>query len=128
MARLHDRLAGRRPLAPARHAERASRTAPGTRPSGMNTTMATKMAPSMKFHRVDIGADHVLDDDDEGRADNRAEQRAGAARDHHQQALRGSSERQRLRADEFVVIDEQDAGDGVSSPENMKAQNRIIQT
>ncbi len=34
------------------HAERVSRTAPGTSPSGMNTTMATKMAPSMKFQRV----------------------------------------------------------------------------
>ena len=28
-----------------------SRTAPGTRPSGMNTTMATKIAPSTKFQR-----------------------------------------------------------------------------
>src|ERR1051326_1052093 len=35
----------------ARHAARARRTAPGTRPSGMNTTMATKMAPSRKFQR-----------------------------------------------------------------------------
>ena len=33
-------------------ADRARRTAPGTSPSGMNTTMATKMAPSMKFQRV----------------------------------------------------------------------------
>src|SRR5712692_8982431 len=30
---------------------RASRTAPGTSPSGMNTTMATKMAPRTKFQR-----------------------------------------------------------------------------
>src|SRR5580692_4131782 len=36
----------------ARHAERDSRAMPGTRPSGMNTTMATKMAPSMKFQRT----------------------------------------------------------------------------
>ncbi len=35
-----------------RHAERASRAAPGTRPSGMKMTMATKIAPSMKFQRV----------------------------------------------------------------------------
>ncbi len=35
-----------------RQAERVNRAAPGTRPSGMNTTMATKMAPSMKFQRV----------------------------------------------------------------------------
>ena len=34
-----------------RQAERASRAAPGTRPSGMNTTIATKMAPSRKFQR-----------------------------------------------------------------------------
>ena len=34
-----------------RQSERVSRTAPGTRPSGMNTTIATKMAPSMKFQR-----------------------------------------------------------------------------
>ena len=35
-----------------RQAKRVSRTAPGTKPSGMNTTMATKIAPSMKFQRV----------------------------------------------------------------------------
>src|ERR1043166_6740149 len=35
----------------ARQAERARRAAPGTRPSGMNTTMATKIAPSRKFQR-----------------------------------------------------------------------------
>ena len=36
----------------ARHAARDSRAMPGTRPSGMNTTIATKMAPSMKFQRT----------------------------------------------------------------------------
>src|SRR5581483_8454698 len=35
-----------------RTAERNSRATPGTRPSGMNTTMATKIAPSMKFQRT----------------------------------------------------------------------------
>src|SRR5579884_569993 len=34
-----------------RHNERDSRIVPGTKPSGMNTTIATKIAPSMKFHR-----------------------------------------------------------------------------
>ena len=38
-------------LALPRQIERVSRTMPGTRPSGMNTTMATKIAPSMKFQR-----------------------------------------------------------------------------
>ena len=90
---------------------RAAR-APGTRPSGMKITMATKIAPSMKFQRVDIGAHHVLDDDDERRTDHRTEQRPGAARDHHQQAFRRCGQRQRLRPDELVVIDEQNSGDG----------------
>ena len=58
-----------------------------------------------------IGADHVLDDDDERRADDRPEQRPGAAGDHHQQRLRRGRQRQGLRADELVVVDEQDAGD-----------------
>src|SRR5262249_59050845 len=31
--------------------KRASRVVPGTRPSGMKTTITTKIAPSMKFHR-----------------------------------------------------------------------------
>ncbi len=35
------------PLAQHRH----SRTLPGTRPSGMQMTMATKIAPSTKFQR-----------------------------------------------------------------------------
>src|SRR3974377_986036 len=34
-----------------RQIERVSRATPGTRPSGMNTTIATKIAPSMKFQR-----------------------------------------------------------------------------
>src|SRR5579862_380893 len=34
-----------------RHAARVRRTVPGTSPSGMNTTIATKIAPSMKFQR-----------------------------------------------------------------------------
>ncbi len=36
----------------ARHAVRDSRAVPGTRPSGMKMTMATKIAPSMKFQRT----------------------------------------------------------------------------
>src|SRR6201981_34126 len=38
-------------LALPRQIERVSRTTPGTRPSGMKTTIATKIAPSMKFQR-----------------------------------------------------------------------------
>ena len=77
----------------------------------------------------DIGADHVLDDDDQRRADDRSEQACRAAGDHHQQAFGGRGQRQRLRADELVVVDEQHAGDARSrSPDSMKAQNRIIQT
>src|SRR5262245_44531757 len=34
------------------HKARLSRTAPGTRPSGMKMTMATKMAPSTRFQRT----------------------------------------------------------------------------
>ena len=60
----------------------------------------------------DVGAHHVLDDDDQRRADDRPEQRSGAAGDHHQQTFRRGGERQRLRADELGVVDEQDAGDG----------------
>src|SRR5262245_5024362 len=36
---------------PAARAQRQSRAVPGTSPSGMNTTMTTKIAPSTKFHR-----------------------------------------------------------------------------
>src|SRR6516165_4092541 len=44
---------GKFDLAPAlpRQIERVSRATPGTRPSGMNTTIATKIAPSIKFQR-----------------------------------------------------------------------------
>src|SRR6516164_1003977 len=38
-------------LALSRQIERVSRATPGTRPSGINTTIATKIAPSMKFQR-----------------------------------------------------------------------------
>src|ERR1700739_1924288 len=38
-------------LARVRQIALVSRTTPGTRPSGMNTTIATKIAPSMKFQR-----------------------------------------------------------------------------
>ncbi len=35
-----------------RIAQRTSRTEPGTKPSGMNRTMATKIAPNSKFQRA----------------------------------------------------------------------------
>ena len=64
----------------------------------------------------DVGADHVLDDDDKCCADDRTQQRGRTAGDHHEQALGGRSERQRLRADELIVVDEQHAGDRAQEP------------
>ncbi len=60
---------------------------------------------------LDVGRDHVLDQRDDGRADDRAGERAGAAEDRHQQDFGGLLQRDRVRAEEQVVVDEQDAGD-----------------
>ena len=59
---------------------------------------------------LDVGARHVLHDDDEPGAHHRAEQRPAAARDHHQERLGRGGERHRLRAHELVVVEEEQPG------------------
>ena len=60
---------------------------------------------------LDVGADHVLHDDDDGRAEDGPEQSGAAAGDHHQQRFRRGRQRADLRADELVVVEEQQARD-----------------
>ena len=77
----------------------------------------------------DVGAHHVLGDDDDRRTDHGAGKRRGAAGNHHQQHLGRGLQRRDLRADELVVVDEQDRRRcPTRKPENRKARNRISQT
>src|SRR6476619_2878409 len=59
----------------------------------------------------DIGRDHVFHQRDDGGADDRAGERAGTAEDRHQQDLGRLLQRDRVRAEEQVVIDREDSGD-----------------
>ena len=54
---------------------------------------------------LDVGRDHVLDQRDDGGADDRAGERARAAEDRHQQDFGGLLQRDRVRAEEQIVVD-----------------------
>ena len=59
----------------------------------------------------DIGADHVLDERDDQRADDRTGERRGAAEDRHQQDFGRLLQGERMRAEKQVVVDEEHACD-----------------
>ncbi len=63
-----------------------------------------------------IGRRHVLDQRDDSGADDRSGERAGAAQDRHQQDLRRLLQRDRMRAQEQVVIDVEQARDRGPEP------------
>ncbi len=52
----------------------------------------------------DVGADDVLQDDDERGTDDRTEKGAGPSGNHHQQRFCRRRQVKRLRADELVVL------------------------
>ncbi len=101
----------RRPLAERCQPSLHRRTDPGTSPSGMKLMMSDEDDAEHQVPAHDIGAHHVLHDDDDGGAGDRPEQGRGAAGDHHQQHLGRGLQRRHLRADELVVVDEQQPGD-----------------
>ena len=77
--------------------------------TGMNMITTTKITPSSDVPALDVGRDHVLHQRDDGGADDRAGERAGAAEDRHQQDLGRLLQRDRVRAEEQIVIDVEDA-------------------
>ena len=89
---------------------RHSRAAPGTSPSGMKTTIATKMAPRTKFQRSMYALATFFMMTTSAAPTTGPSRVPAPARDDHQERLGRRGERHRLRAHELVVVEEQQPG------------------